>query len=420
MVAISPFRALRYDVGCAGPLDTLLSPPYDVITPDQQEQLYRASPHNIVRLILGKQSAADTSHDNRYTRARSDFEAWRAQRILVQDPHPAIYVLEQTFHDQGITRSRLGFIALFRLDDAAGPAVYRHEATLSAPKADRTKLLEAIPANLEPIFCIFPDEDGIVQRLLEGVTRRTPPTAGATLGSEAVWCWGVTDSETIRQVAQHLAPVAVLIADGHHRFEVAYANRSRYPVLMSYFVSMADPSLVVRPIHRLVQAGGAGVLPALQALCVMEPATPRLVPQRSHGTTDLDSLLQWLQSQTTPGCFGFHDGRQGYRVTVKPSSLQRWLQAPTVAKPLAGLDVALLHGFLLPQAGANDAAVHYTADAARVLSEVSGAATQSAWWLRGIPLSQVYALASQGLVLPPKSTYFYPKVPSGLAMNLLA
>lgn len=408
MVTINPFRALRYDPAQAGRLGDVLSPPYDVITPEEQERLYQASPHNVIRLILGKESAQDSPADNRYTRARRDFDAWRSGRVLVQDPAPAIYALEQRFQDGGQAHTRLGFIALFQLDGEGGPPVYRHEATLSAPKADRTKLLEAVPANLEPIFCVYPDEGGAVQRVLEALTRTAPPSGTATLGSEAIRFWVVTDHDLVQEITQRLAPVHVLIADGHHRFEVAYAHRSRYPALMSYFVSMADPALVVRPIHRVVEARGASMVPTLTPLCALEPAE------------DLEALLGWLQAQSGAGRFGFFDGQRYFRVTVTEGALQRWVRAPTVPAPLAGLDVSILHGFLLPSAGLNGSGVRYTADAHRALHEVTTGSAGSAWWLRGIPLRHVYELASQGLVLSPKSTYFYPKVPSGIAINLLA
>lgn len=327
---------------------------------------------------------------------------------MVQDATPAIYVLEQRFQDGGSTHTRLGFIALFQLDGQGGPPVYRHEATLLAPKADRTRLLEAIPANLEPIFCVYPDDGGAVQRLLEALIRNTPPDGAAALGVEAVRFWVVSEPRVIQQIVQRLASMHVLIADGHHRFEVAYANRSRYPALMSYFVSMEDPGLVVRPIHRVVEMSGEAMRSSLEPLCVLEPAE------------DLGSLLSWLQAQSGAGRFGFFDGRQCVRVAVTASALQQWVQAPSVPAPLAELDVSILHGFLLARAGLNGSRIRYTADAHRALQEVTQGSAGSAWWLRGIPLSRVYELASKGLVLSPKSTYFYPKVPSGIAINLLA
>src|SRR3989338_8982177 len=237
-----------------------VAPPYDVIDAEEQARLYQAPPHNIVRLILGKQAATDTDTDNRYTRARRDFDAWRQQGILRQDAAPAGYAIEHTFTDPGgTTRTRLGMIALL---DVAGGAegVLKHERTLAAPKADRTKLLEAVPAHLEPIFCVYPEAAGARQRR-RAAACRVLPIATATPGTERVRVWAIQDREFIDAFRHHLASQPVLIADGHHRFEVGVANRDRCSGLMAYFVSMADPALVVHPIHRLLdQAPGITAL----------------------------------------------------------------------------------------------------------------------------------------------------------------
>ncbi len=406
MAAIRPFRALRYHWDAVKDLSRVIAPPYDVISAEEQERLYQASPYNIVRLILGRESPIDTGGDNRYTRARRDFTAWREQGVLRADPVPALYLVAQTFQDTVRSRCRLGFIALLELSEAVPRAVYRHEATLEAPKADRAKLLEAVPANLSPIFCVYPDPDAAVQARLQAVSERATPAAAASMHGEEIRLWVVTDHDLIREVARRLAAVDVLIADGHHRFEVAYAHRMRYGALMSYFVSMEDPALVVRPIHRVAHGPEPLEAARLAGLCTVEPAP------------NLASLLQWLDGAGTEGCFGYADGRRLSRLRVRPEVLARWLMAPPVPQPLAALDVSLLHGLVFPSLGLSGAMVSYTPEASRALQMAQGPPQRSAWFLRGIPLSQVYAVAAQGLTLPPKSTYFYPKVPSGLTMNV--
>ncbi len=408
MVAIHPFRALRYNPERAGELSRLIAPPYDVIDEVVQERLYQVSPYNIVRLILGKQDPHDTPNDNRYTRALRDFTGWCENQVLRPDPAPAIYVIEHTFEEQGRPRARLGFVALLELRDGVERDVYRHEATLDAPKADRTKLLETVPANLSPIFCVYPDAGGAVQARLQDLARHGAPAAQAAINNERIRLWVVTDPDVIRDVAERLAPVAVLIADGHHRFEVAYAKRQQYGALMSYFVSMEDPSLMLQPIHRVVQYGAAAGLQVLHSLCAVERAS------------DLSSVMRWLQAEGGEGRFGCYDGRDCYRVTVKPTSLARWLMSPPFPLPVATLDVSLLHGLILPSLNVNGTGVRYTPDASQALRMVEGGQGSLAWLLRPLSLQQVYALAAQGFALPPKSTYFYPKVPSGLTINPLA
>lgn len=434
MPIIEPFRALRYQPERVGGLSRVLAPPYDVLSPSQQEQLYQASPHNVVRLTLGTQAATDTERDNRYTRARRDFDAWRASGVLAQDAAPALYLIEHTFPEGGEwrpqgdipsavegRRTRLGFLALLRFTDSIERAVHRHEATLAAPKADRTKLLEAIPANLEPIFCVYPDEGRAVQTRLEGA-RTTAPVAEAALGDETVRMWMLGDPQDVAAIQRALEGVAVLIADGHHRFEVADANKHRYPALMAYFASMDDPGLVVRPIHRVVRVTDRSTLDALRQVCDTEPAA------------DAASVVRWLGNGAAGGPqarFGLYDGRAFYNASVGHERLARWLMHPPVPLPLAQLDVSILHGLIFPQLGisathgqaagsAEAAQVTYLADVEEALQAVQRGEASVAWLLRGIPLPHVYALAAQGFLLPPKSTYFYPKVPSGLAMHLLA
>lgn len=403
MVAIRAFRAWRYNPEVIGELSPVLSPPYDVISPAEQDRLYQASPYNVVRLILGKTYPTDTDAENRYVRARREFAAWRERQALRQDPVPALYLVEQAFRDGGVSRSRLGFIALLELDGPMARQVFRHEATLEAPKQDRTRLLEALPANLEPIFCVYPDAEGRLQERLRRVTA-DPPTAQAALPGETVRVWALADPGLIEEAARHLAAVSVLIADGHHRFEVACAHRDRYGALMTYFVSMADPALVVRPIHRIIHDRGREDPQALRALCRLEPAA------------GLAACLRWMDGGAG-GRFGYHDGRALYQATVIPERAAEWLRAPS---PVAALDVSLLHGLILPRMSPDGRAPRcaYTADAAEALQAADRREGGAAWLLRGIPLAQVYALAAQGCALPPKSTYFYPKVPSGLTINV--
>lgn len=408
MVAVRPFAALRYNTDQISDLSRVIAPPYDVIGPKDQAQLYEHSPYNIVRLTLGTQSPQDTEQDNRYTRAQRDFTAWTREAILRRDPGPALYVIEHAFTDQGAPRTRLGFIAVIEFDPAAEPSVYRHEQTLAAPKVDRTKLLDAVPANLEPIFCVFPDEGGAIQGQLQRATAQ-PPTAQATMHGDPVRLWALTDPSLVQSVTQAVSSVPLLIADGHHRFEVSYANRHRYPQVMSYFASMADPSLVVRPIHRIVAAGQPADCEALSRWCALEPER------------DLAGVQAWLAAQPSQaeGRFGWYDGRTFYQASVRPEVLARWLMAPTVPLPLAKLDVSLLHSLVLPGVGISDTDVRYHAAASEVIRAVDAKEASTAWLLRGIPLEQVYALAVQGFSLPSKSTYFYPKVPSGLVINPL-
>ena len=404
MPEVLPFRALRFDPATAGELSRLIAPPYDVISPEQQHALHEASPHNIVRLILGRERPTDTERDNRYVRARAAFDAWHAGGLLKRDARPAIYVTEHAFTVRGRRLVRLGFTALLGLDDGTVSRVFRHEATLSGPRADRARLLDAVPANLSPIFCVYPEESGAIQARLAHAVRARPADAEARAGGDVIRLWVMDEPAWIESVRAALRDASLLIADGHHRFEVACGRRDRYGAVMAYFASMADPALVVWPIHRVIGPGPAPDPKALADLVRLEPAE------------DLESLLGWLAEPAKETRFGYARGDALARAIVTSEARRQWLAAPGMPADIAALDVGVLHGLLLPGLGAAPERVRYAADAAEAV-RAAGQTGQTAWLLRGVPLAAVHALASRGLTCPPKTTYFYPKVFSGLVIN---
>lgn len=425
MVAVLPFRALRYNPEQISDLSEVIAPPYDVISPEHQERLYQASPYNVVRLILSRQFPHDTPTENRYTRARRDFEVWRKAGVLVADPIPALYLIQHTFSDEGKRRSRLGFIALLELGERNERQVYRHETTLASPREDRRKLLEAVPANLSPIFCLYPDAQGLIQSTLQAQVLQAPQLARAAFNGDTVQVWALTDTRLTQELTDRLRSVAVFIADGHHRFEVACGARAQYGQVMSYFVSMADPSLIVRPIHRIVRHPATAHLDAIRRICRLEPAPdlPSVFQRLQHGPPSSEAAEG---AGALHGRFGYSDGNALYHATVHPDRLGQWLSEPSMPGPVAALDVSILHGLILPALtgavpdGDGQALVTYTTGATEALDTVARTRGSSMWLLRGIPVDQMYVLAAQGLTLPPKSTYFSPKVPSGLTIHLLA
>ena len=409
MVEVHPFRALRYHEGKAESWGSVIAPPYDVIDPEEQERRHQLSPYNIVRLILGRRQETDSENENWYLRAKRDFDSWRRNGILSQDATPALYLVEHRFTFNGKPHARLGFTALLELQEDVSQNVHRHEQTLSGPKADRTRLLETIPANLESVFLVYPDDGGKLEMRLRAVAERQAPTSRAAVAKgEEIRLWAVVDTELALAVKKHLGSVPLLIADGHHRFEVAFAHRQRYKALMSHFVSMADGGLIVQAIHRLIPWDKPGVLEKLRELCDLTPQADR------------QAALQTLGAQSAPGRFAVcHRGRI-YSATVKAERLEAWLAAPSVAAELAGLDVSILHGLILPALEIPASSVTYHADPARVERQAAETSHGTAWLLRPIALPVIHRLASGGHVLPPKSTYFYPKVWSGLTINPLA
>lgn len=406
MARIAPFRALRYNLDLVGTLGGVLAPPYDVISLEEQDQLYQTSPYNVVRLIYGKEMPGDDERRNRYTRAKASYDQWRREGLLVRDPAPAVYLCEHTFVWQQRPRRRLGLLALLQFD---GSTILRHERTFEGPKADRAKLLDVVHANLDPVFCIAPDPQKVVYPLLDQATRAQEPVIDARFRGDRIRVWALTDPMIIHDIQRHLAPQSVLIADGHHRFEVASSRRDLSPAVMTYVALREDPELVLRPIHRVLSLDPkalAGIRAKVEQLCHLELMD-------SPG-----SLMAWLDVQRSAGCFGYADHAGCYTAAMQLDELAEWLAHPTVPSALAGLDVSILHHRLLAGMGiaASKDVCAYTPDHEQAIA-LSRQAGGCAWLLRPIPLAQVFDIAGAGFALPQKSTYFYPKVLSGLVIN---
>lgn len=312
--------------------------------------------------------------------------------------------MQQTFSYDGRRHARLGFIALLNLDQAANGSVLRHESTLRTPREDRAHLLNTVPANLSPIFMVYPDAGGRMHAILSALTDRSP-IAEVTSHREAVRVWAIPEEALTQAVAQGLASCAVLIADGHHRFEVAYANRSRYAKVMVYLVSMADPSLIVGPIHRVVTSHQPARRRVLRELCSFEPAA------------DLSAVLKWLKEQSGDGCFGCVEAGAFSTVRLKADALHARLR-PSREAPAARSDVSMLHELILPSLGVSPDQIQYLAHPQKALEAARAGQGTMVWLLRPLGIQRIYELARQGVTLPPKSTYFFPKVPSGLVFNV--
>lgn len=418
MVAVSPFRALRYDAGRVGGLSRVIAPPYDVISPEQQEELYAASPYNVVRLIFGKQAPSDHDGDNRYTRAKADFDAWRASGVLVREPQPAVYLCEHAFLWDGVPYRRLGCIARLEFDDETPRQVLAHEATFEGPKADRAKLLEAVRAHLSPVFCIASDGGETLAAQWRRHCDAASPAAEARLSArlgggvgdqeEIVRLWVVREAQAMAAMQEAFRAATVCIADGHHRFAVAYAHRHLCHGVMTCFSWGDDPALRLQPIHRVTRVGEAAAQ-ALERLAVCEPAAGP------------EELLPWVVSAGALGRFGVYRQGRCFRVTVRPERLAAWQKRGSAGSPgLSSLNVSVLHQLLLPELlapGADAEAVCYTPHPAQAMAMADGSASAWAWFVPPIGVRRVVELAREGIRMPQKTTYFYPKVLSGLVIN---
>jgi len=431
MADIHPFRALRYDLRKVSAAQ-VVTQPYDKITPAMQERYYAASPYNLVRIILGRREADENAGENVYTRAAAYAREWRVQGILRQDSSPSIYSYSQTFTaPSGASFERRGFIALGRVEDYSAKVVYRHEQTLSKPKADRLDLLRTTRAHYEQLFLLYEDS-GEIDSLL--ATPQAPTIDVADEYGVAHRVWQISDPVVVAAVQDRMRDKKLVIADGHHRYETAlnFRNESRaaagaasnpqapYEFVMMTFVNMNDPGLLVLPTHRVVHSlesfSADDFLNSARAFFEIEEVDPALDAARAT------ALLG-------------ERGRAGTALLADTASRAFLLHSPKTAgaKFFAGLsdrqralDVVQLHKCLLEgvlqlseESIRNQQNLSYLRDASEALAQVRQGKANIAFLMNPCPVAQVRDVAFAGEVMPQKSTDFYPKLLSGLTAYAL-
>jgi uncharacterized protein (DUF1015 family) len=432
MAEIRAFRAFRYDLGRVGNLSDVVAPPYDVIDPALQQALYDRSPYNVVRLILNKVEPTDTEAHNRYTRAAACLRDWQRETILAQDSARGLYVYHQDFEVEGRRYTRRGFMARVRLERFGEGSIYAHEQTMPGPKADRLKLFHATGMNLSQVFGMYPDEQGAVQRLLDDAVGRALPLQATDHLGVVNKLWPVSDQRVVSAVTGLLGPKPVFIADGHHRYETALryleerrqageANDPAAPAnfVLMMLVGMSEPGLVILPTHRLVSG-----LPDLTAdrlrAALGESFQVETVGQGEKGARDTWELLEADGGQDV---LGFGTVGDGVWQTARLRAPRRMAElAPEHSPAWRGLAVSVLHVLvldrLLAQGGAKPQC-QYVHLLREVTEAVAARRCQLAALVPPATMKHVEQIAGNLEKMPPKSTYFYPKLLSGLVFNSL-
>jgi uncharacterized protein (DUF1015 family) len=433
MAEIIPFKALRYDPAQVK-LEDVLTQPYDKITPEMQTRYYERSAHNLVRIILGKAGETDTDAFNVYTRAAEYLHDWRSSGILKQDAEPGIYAYAQTFTVPGTAdlAERRGLIALGRLHDYTDGVVFRHEQTLAKPRADRLNLLRATRAHFGQIFMLYSDAQGEIETLLRARTEEDPDTSLLDEYETLHRVWRIHDPAIIQAVQRAMREKKLLIADGHHRYETALAYRNErraqsgstdpnaaYEFVMMTLVPMESRGLVILPTHRVVHG-----LPAFDRERMLEAAERFFEIDRIDLRTESRSATTLLGEAGENGTAFVAVTRQGpYLMRAKKNAVLDALgQVPSLQRDL---DVVQLHRIMLERIlGISEEAirdqqnVRYERDAFEAISWVRQGANV-AFLMNPAKIEQVRDIAFAGEVLPQKSTDFYPKLLSGLAIYAL-
>lgn len=409
---IAPFRGVLYDPGQAGGLDRVLAPPYDVVSAQERESLAARSPHNVVRLILPSGEG-----DEKYAAAAHLYRAWLGEGVLRRDAQPAIYRYQQAFLAEGREVTRSGFVAAAELRRFEEGVVVPHERTLSAPRQDRLKLTRACRAWFSQIFALYSDSKGETEAAFAGLAG--PEVEGRTGDGTIHRLWRVRDPAVHAQLRSLMQPRRVYIADGHHRYETMLALRDELQTEAArsgpiFFCRIEDAGLVVlathRVVHSLAQFDLRKVLSAarewfdVEEVAMGEPAAVRSELARRG------KLAPTLGLASAEGLH-FLALRTGIEAAATMG----------VSAPLARLDVTLLHSLLLERvlgidraAQERQANLRYVKDLGDALREARARGVQAAFLLNPTPVSALVAVADAGEVMPQKSTYFFPKLASGL------
>ena len=423
MPEIIPFKGLRYDPETAGDMAEILCPPYDIIPSAMQHELYERSPYNAVRLEL-------PIEEDPYGAAAERISAWLTERALVQDDEAALYPYYQTYTDpEGKEYTRKGFFCALRLYEFEEKQVLPHERTLSGPKKDRLNLFSRTRTNISSIFGLYADEALQADRLIDDFVSENTPLVDAEFQDVRNRLWKIVDHDLVAGVQQVLLDRQVYIADGHHRYEtgVTYRNlradenpghtgSEPYNFILAYLANIYDEGLLIFPLHRMVHNlldfHPGELMSKLEEHFDMQPLDGR------------DELKSYLENEQSNHAFGVVSEKGVYGIRLKGSP--DGLLGGSVPAPLRQLGVVVLHEVILQrilgiglEAMRSQTNLVYTEDDREVFDGVKQGDVQVGFVVKPTTVRQVLDISGEGEVMPQKSTYFYPKIMTGLVMHRL-
>lgn len=424
MAKIKAFKGLLYNPNKID-IEKVITPPYDVISPAMQDGFYQKDPHNIVRLILGKEKENDTSSDNKYTRAEKALSDWSKKSVIERDKKDAFYVYTQEYLHAGKKRTRVGFIALMKIEDPKKSGILPHEYTLAKPKKDRLNLIAKTKANLSPIFTLFQDNKNVVNKILKAFIKGKD--ALFTVDTEGVVhrLWRMDDKKSIKRIRDFMSDKKIFIADGHHRYEVALTYRNELKKrtgktgaadhVMMYFSNLSERgNLTILSTHRVVKGlkdpDWRAMKKTLEAYFDIE----------DH--SDLGNCIECVEAAPRKKhSFGVYTKKGGLKIlTLKEGFSAAKLIDSDKTNSLKKLDVTILHDLIIGKLlGAETAEgnVKYVRNGTDAAALVDNGDYEAAFFLRPTRVMQMKTIAEKGEMMPQKSTYFYPKLLTGLVVN---
>jgi len=440
MAEIAPFRGLRYNLQKIPDLGQVVIPPYDVISPTEQEAFHRSSPFNMIHLELGRTTPEDSEENNAHTRAARCLREWQREEVLIREERPAIYYCElDYFLAPQVRQTRYGFMCVLRLEDFSSGRVRPHERTFQAVKDERLGLMLACHANLSPVFALYSDPALVVDYELK-TAREPDPVSGFTDSKGLVHrIWRVLDPQVLQKVRALMMDKAIFIADGHHRYETALAYRSiqreRFPeagpnasfeYIMVYLSNLNQGGLTILPTHRLLRRMGFWKPDRFleQAQGFFEVSDHEA---NEEGRAEWKARLDDGRSSKET-VIGFHrrSTERFYLLKARRDRISSYLSGRGMPDVLHGLDVVVLDQLILrhilelsEELLGNEHNIHFKHDLDEAIAAVQNGEYEAGFFINPTRIEQVQEVASAGLIMPHKSTYFYPKVGSGMVIHPL-
>ncbi len=437
MMEVKPFKAFRFDENVVSDVGSCIAPPYDVISPAQQQYLYQRNKYNIVRIIKGKKTASDDADDNQYTRAAGYFNTWIEKGVLKQDPIETIYAYIQDFQQAGTVFQRFSFIALAKLEEL-GKTVRDHEQTFNEPKIDRLNLKRATAADFGLVFMLYEDEQKIADKIIESTTRQNPLIDFLDEQDVQHRLFAITAKEDIDTITKMMLYKSCIIADGHHRYGTGliYSKETANPAAgyqMIAFANTHHEGLVILATHRLV--GNLENFNSKKLIAGLKEKFEIIefpFDSTQSKTKAMQKMLAQMKVEHAPdkNAFGIYSGDKAFYVAILKNKQAMNSVASDMSNSWKSLDVCVLHKLILEEllgisekqltSGAQLEYIKGNNNAVdESVAKIDGGQKQAAFFMNPIKIQQLKSITAAGEKMPPKSTYFYPKVHSGLVINKL-
>jgi len=439
MAKIFPFKGIMYNKKVIDKMTKVMAPPYDVISPEDQEKFYSTHPYNVIRLILGKEFPGDNESNNKYVRSEKFFESWLKHGLLEEDVEPCLYVYEQIYKNEGKILKRLGFLSLLRLEDFDRGKVLPHEETFPKHKMDRLELKRICSANFDSIFAIFSDEKLYVEKILKKYSRRKPHISVKDGNQVTHNLWRIDHKGDIKRIIKFMSDRTVFIADGHHRYEASLKYRDEmkdkyqkftgeelYNHVIMYLTHIEGKGLSVFPIHRVIRN-----IPDLD-VAILEEAIKEYFEveditftKRGEPAARKKLLKLMKKAKEEEHAIGMLlEGLNKYcLLKLKEEKIVDKFAKDDKPKEWRRLDVTVLHAIIISHIlgirdqSSTNGQILYIKDDESAAKKVLDGECQLAFFLNPTKVSQIIKIANEKEKMPQKSTYFYPKLLSGLLMN---